>query len=218
LSATADFGNGRIDEASYEGRLKERRHYVIRQTAGPDEEGHLRVRCPASNPKPVSRCDLKPESVRPETRGRLRVNVRPEVEQHPPSICSQQSLTLPPEAGAKFAQDPLYGSEEWHATYSTLRNSIEGFNGYVKDGAREALDDSERRRVRGVAAERVFVALLLAAANLRKIATFIQEQAAIEAGTLRRLPRRRITKALGEWLPEAPKVESGSDPDPPMIA
>jgi hypothetical protein len=130
-----------------------------------------------------------------------------------PTGCS-----LPPEAGAKFAQDLLYGSDEWHATYATLRNSIEGFNGYVKDGARQALDDPERRRVRGVAAQSVFVALLLAAANLRKIAAFVREQAAIEAGTLRRLPRRRTTKAISDWLSEAPKVEPGSDPDPPMIA
>jgi hypothetical protein len=135
VSATTDFRNGRIEEATYEARLKERRGYLIRQKAGEDAEGYLRVRCPASNPKPIARCDLKPASVRSETRGRLRVNVRREVEQHPPSICSQQSLTLPPEAGAKFAQDLLYGSEEWHSTYATLRNSIEGFNGYVKDGA-----------------------------------------------------------------------------------
>ncbi len=88
----------------------------------------------------------------------------------------------------------------------------------MKDGAREALDSPERRRVRGVAAQSVFVALLLAAANLRKIAAFVQEQAAIEAGALRRLPRRRTSKAIGDWLPEALKVEAGSDPDPPMIA
>ena len=70
----------------------------------------------------------------------------------------------------------------------------------------------------GVAAQSVFVALLSAAANLRKIATFAKEQAAIEAGTLRRLPRRRTTTAIGDWLPEAQTVEPGSDPDPPMIA
>jgi hypothetical protein len=125
VSATADLRNRRIDEVTYEARLNERRGYLIRQKAGADAEGHLRVRCPASDPKPVARCDLKPASVRADTRGRLRVNVRRDVEQHPPSICSQQSLTLPPEAGAKFAQDLHYGSDEWHSTYATLRNSVE---------------------------------------------------------------------------------------------
>ncbi len=36
---------------------------------------------------------------------------------------------------------------------------------------------------------------------------------------VRRLPRGRTTKAIDvEWLPKAPKVEPGSDPDPPTIA
>jgi hypothetical protein len=106
VSATTDYRNARIDEATYDARLKERSGYLIRQKAGADAEGHLRVRCPASNPRPVARCDLKPASVRPDTRGRLRVNVRRDVEQHPPSICSQQSLTLPPEAGGEVRPGP----------------------------------------------------------------------------------------------------------------
>ncbi len=68
-----------------------------------------------------------------------------------------------------------------------------------------------------VAAQSVFVALLIAAANLRKIAAFLEETAAIEAGTLRRLPRRRATKATSNWLPEQHKVESGSDTNPPEL-
>jgi hypothetical protein len=214
ISATSDLRAGLIDEDTYEARLKERWRYQVRQKAKADDEGHVRLRCPASNPQPLVRCDLKPRSVRADTRGRLRVQVRRDVEARPPAICSQESLTVPPGAGAKFAQDLLYGSDEWHSMYATLRNSIEGFNGYVKGGAKEALDDPERRRVRGVAAQSVFVALLLAAANLRKIAAFLQETAAIEAGTLRRLPRRRATKAIRNWLPEQPKAESDSDPDP----
>jgi hypothetical protein len=33
--------------------------------------------------------------------------------------------------------------------YATLRNSNEGMNGFIKDGEREAVDDPERRRIRG---------------------------------------------------------------------
>lgn len=125
-------------------------------------------------------------------------------------------MTIPPDAGAKFHQDLLFGSPEWHSVYSTLRNSIEGFNGFVKDGAHEALDDSERRRLRGVAAQSVLVAFLLFAANLRKIDAFVREVAAVEAGTVRRLPRRRQTQALDAWRPRVPVDESTSSPDPPL--
>lgn len=73
---------------------------------------------------------------------------------HPPTICAQQSLTLSPEAGAKFAQDLEHEGDEWHAVYAILRTSIEGMNGYVKDGAHEAIDDVECCRIRGVVAPR----------------------------------------------------------------
>ena len=54
----------------------------------------------------------------------------------------------PPTASAKYRQDLHYGSPEWHAMYSTARNTIEGFNGYVKDANHEALDQPGRRRAR----------------------------------------------------------------------
>src|SRR5664280_2758331 len=118
---------------------------------------------------------------------RLRIPVT----DHPPPICTQQSVTVPPEAGAKFAQPLLYGSDEWQAAYATLRSTNEGMNGFLKDGAREALGDPQRRRIRGVAAQSVFVALLLCAANLRKIDRFLIQAAAEAAGTVRRRPRLR---------------------------
>lgn len=88
----------------------------------------------------------------------------------------------------------------------------------MKDGANEALDDPERRRVRGIAAQSVFVAFLFAAANIRKIQMFMKEEAALVAGTLRRLPRRRRTKAIGTWRSAVPTVEPGSDPGAPLTA
>ena len=68
----------------------------------------------------------------------------------------------------------LMNSEDWARTYATYRNTIEGLNGYVKDPADEALVEPGRRRVRGIAAQSIFVALLLMAANFRKIAAFRQ--------------------------------------------
>jgi hypothetical protein len=93
-----------------------------------------------------------------------------------------------------------------------------GMNGFVKDGAHEALDEPERRRIRGVAAQSVFAALLFAAANIRKIQTFLKERAALAEGTLCRLPRRRVTKPIGTWQPAVSQVQSASDPDPPLTA
>ena len=217
IDATADFRAGRIDDTTYAARLEERSNYAIVAKSGHDEEGHRRVRCPASVPHPTVRCSLKPASVPLPVRGRLRIAVPEDLAAHPPTICVQQSVTLPPDAGAKLAQDLRFGSPEYRERYGTLRNSIEGFNGYIKDGANEALDDPERRRIRGVAAQTVFVAFLLFAANLRKIRS-TQEQLAEKSGSLRRLSRRRKTKALGDWLPEVPNLAPGSDPDPPRTA
>lgn len=52
---------------------------------------------------------------------------------------------------------------------ATLRNTIEGLNGFVKDPAHQALAQPARRRIRGITACAIFTALLLMAANLRKI-------------------------------------------------
>ena len=101
------------------------------------------------------------------------------------------------------------------ALYGTLRNSVEGFNGFVEPGAHEALDDPEPRRLRGVAAQAVLVAFLLFGANLRKISAFLAEEAAVAAGTVRRLPRCRRTRSIETWQPESPAIESNCGPDPP---
>ena len=68
IEATIDLRAGAIDEATYMDRLEERWKYLVLPKAGPDAEGHVRLRCPASNPAPVARCDLKPGSVSPKAR------------------------------------------------------------------------------------------------------------------------------------------------------
>jgi hypothetical protein len=58
--------------------------------------------------------------------------------------------------------------------YATARNTIEGFNGFIKDGVHEALADPMRRRMRGRAAQHLLTALLVMAANVRKIRAFME--------------------------------------------
>ena len=128
--------------------------------------------------------------------GRVMVTIRPSgsLKANPPSCCVQGSVTIPPEPMAKLHQDLPYGTLEWEARYHALRKTIEGMNGYLKDGAREALDDSQRRRIRGVAAQSVFVALLVFAANYHKIVEFMR---LVEAdGGTRRRPRRRTSRPI----------------------
>ncbi len=196
--------------------------YQARPKAKPDAEGHLRLQCPAAGAWPIARCDLKPASVRKETAGRTRIPLKADVAANPPPSCTQQSVTMSPEAGAKFHQDLLYGSPEWQATYNGLRSTNEGFNGYVKDPAHEALDDPGRRRVHGVAAQSIFTALLLLAANIRKIATFrgqvAARRAAAEQGRPQPRARRRQTAPVDTWRPHWRELPAASTTESPLIA
>lgn len=84
-------------------------------------------------------------------------------------MCSQQSITIPPEAGAKHGQALAYRTPEWQRAYGTLRNSVEGLNGYAKNADHGVnLEDAGLRRVRGIAAHTFLLAFQLAAVNLRK--------------------------------------------------
>jgi hypothetical protein len=80
-----------------------------------------------------------------------------------------------------------------------LRNTIEGLNGYAKDPARQALGQPGRRRVRGTAAQSVFTALLLTAANIRKIRAWRELTSDDKAATARRARRRT---SLRDYLPD----------------
>ena len=68
----------------------------------------------------------------------------------------------------------------------------------------------------------MLVAFVLFAANLRKIAAFLAEEAAIAKGAMRRLPPRRRTRELSHWFPDLPKSPAArgptSGPDPPLTA
>jgi hypothetical protein len=222
INATLELRKGVIDEATHAARIAERRNYQMRPKGRPDADGHVRMVCPAAGPAPRVRCALKPKSEGGDGQVRTRIPVTDVLALNQPKVCTQQSITVPPDAGAKYAQELPHESPEWDAMYATLRNSNEGMNGFIKDGAREAVDDPERRRIRGVAAQSVLVALQLFAANMRKIDEFLTKRET-EGQKVRKLPSRRMTKSLTTWAPQpAPGVaaskDGSGDPDPPLTA
>jgi hypothetical protein len=171
---TIDERAGRITKDTWRKRIEARRDHRFRPKELPDAEGHMRLMSPAAGAAPIVRCDLKPLSVERTTSARTRISLKPELVDNPALICQQDSVTFPPEAGAKYLQKLHYGSPEWAATYHTLRSTIEGFNGIAKNGARAARGDADRRRIRGVAAQTLFVALLVFGANVNTIISFLQ--------------------------------------------
>lgn len=220
INATLDFRKKKIDGATHRARIEERRRHQIRPKAGPDKEGHVRMRCPAANPGPVVRCELKPSSEGKADHAKIRIPVTDALRLRPSKICAQSSITLPPESGAKYSQVLAHETEEWHATFATLRNSIEGMNGFIKDGGKESVDDPERRRIRGVAAQSVLVACQLSGANLRKIEQFLVSLEG-KVRKFRKRTRRRRTSPLSDWGPDTPNADTGDptgDPDPPLTA
>jgi hypothetical protein len=212
-NATIDYRAGRIDEATWHARIEARRAYRTRPKANPDAEGHQRDLCPASDRAPTAGCELKPRSIKQTTSATTRIPVTDELRSNPAKICQQQSVTFPPDAGAKLRQTLHYGSPEWAAIYHTLRNTIEGMNGIAKDGAYAALGDPSRRRIRGVAAQSIFVALLFFAINVRAIRSFRERAVPHSDGVPRRHRRRRRTsRSISDW---APTVNARSGAPPP---
>ena len=185
VTATLDLRATRIDDPTYRQRIAARSDYALRHKSGPDADGYERYGCPAQGTHPKVRCPLKSSSL--SALGKR--TVQPPNE--PPSLCQQSAITIAPDVAARFAQDFAFGSEEWSRHYATLRNTIEGWNGFVKDPSHEALAQSARRRVRGIAAQGVFVTILFVAANLRKIDAHQRQMIDLTAVEARKRARRR---------------------------
>jgi hypothetical protein len=196
ITATARLRDHAIDRELYDQQIAARAPYQLKRKDGPDADGYQRLSCPALGTHPGLICPLREASLSPRD-GRPKVLWPPE---EPPKLCRQTAITIPPGAGARYRQDLPYGTPSWHARYATLRNTIEGLNGYAKDPAHQALGQPGRRRVRGIAAQSIFTALLLIAANIRKIRAWRALTASDKAHATRRARRRRAR--LSDYLPD----------------
>ena len=196
ITATTELRGHAITRELYDQQITARACYQLKRKDGPDIDGYQRLSCPATGGHPGLICPLRPASLTPRD-GRPKVLQPP---QEPPRLCRQTAITIAPDIGARYRQDLPYGSPAWHARYATLRNTIEGLNGYAKDQAHQALAQPGRRRVRGIAAQSLFTALLLIAANIRKIRAWRALPGSGKAATARRARRRRAS--LRDYLPD----------------
>jgi hypothetical protein len=189
ITATTSLREHTITRDLYDQQITARAPYQLKHKEGPDADGYQRLSCPALGHRPGLMCPLRDASLSPRD-GRPKVMQPPD---EPPKICTQTAITITPDTGARYRQDLPYGSPAWHARYATLRNTIEGLNGLVKDPAHEALAAPARRRVRGIAAQSVFTALLLMAANIRKIRAWRALTPSSKARIAQRARRRRTS-------------------------
>jgi len=196
ITATASLRDHAITRDLYDQQITARCPYQLKHKDGPDADGYQRLSCPATGKRPRLICPLRQASKTPRD-GRAKVLHPP---QEPPRLCTQTAITIAPGTGARYRQDLPYGSPAWHARYATLRNTIEGLNGYAKDPAHQALAQPARRRVRGIAAQSIFTALLLLAVNIRKIRAWRALTARDKARITQRARRRR--SSLRDYLPD----------------
>ena len=220
-----DRRTGRIDQQTFVARCQERVAYEMRSHQKPDRDlNGERLTCPAAGPVPLVKCALKPDSLasRPTTRvknkrGKVtRIDTRitaslPDdlvTDGKVPRTCSQKSVTVSKTDGAKTRQCMPIGDKNTDV-FNRLRQSQEGFHGFAKDEAKEALGTPGRRLCKRGAAQQLFAAFLIAAANLRKIASFMEK--AIEDPTTGHLYVPRIPR-------KGDHARTGNPPGAPPVA
>lgn len=194
----------------------------------PDKSGKERLGCPASGANPRVACPLKKKSEqerKTKQRGGRVADARITV--NPPAhfknadgeaaldVCKQQTLTIHPSPDDtnfdKYRQELRYGTVQQLTTYVRLRQAQEGLHGFAKTHATQALDDPEKRLVRGKAAQTLFAALLLAAASIAKIRTFLHTAETDTAGD-RWVEREPLISAL-----RTPPGDEAPDPPPGQL-
>ncbi len=188
-------GASEAETVAHDTKAAELRRHRLAPIAGYDADGYHRVGCPAAQGK--LRCPLRPESMALE-------HTRPEVAdppEHPPTCCSQRTITVPPSVNAKTAQKHDYPSPEHRRSYAR-RSAAERAYATVKD---PATNDISRGwcRLAGLAPIALFAAGVFVARNLRVADAFAAREAEEERRAAEGLPprrRKRRRKSAGELI------------------
>ena len=225
-NATLDAVNHKIDEATCRKRIGERLHFQLRDKERPGANGSTPKMCPALGPSETVECELRP--LHPKApRNKDRSHTVLPKDFVPDKICTQSSVTFKSTDNSDKTQDMPYGTEEHAITYTRDRNTNEGFHAFMRETGYEAISNSSRRRIRGLAAQQFITTLLFVSANIRKIAAFLHDEKVRNASTS---PRPKLTPKQSpvrwrdkdgknpyraKWpLKKLPEAALGVDPPP----
>jgi hypothetical protein len=182
-------GASEDETAAHDARSAELARYRFSVISADDADGYHRVMCPAAAGK--LRCPRRPESM-------ALAPSRPEIlapPDHPPTCCTQKTITVPPSVNAKTRQKHDYPSRAHRLSYGR-RSAAERSNSTVKD---PASNDVARGwcRLMGLVPMTMMLSCLFVVRNQRVLASFAarqaDEQRLVAQGLAPKTRRRRRT-------------------------
>ena len=211
LNATKDAQDGLIDIATYKERIKSRRAFALHvKDKAKSSSANALLRCPALGPSPSVTCPLR-EMMKSAAK-KARPHVEPETleEEFLDTICKKHSASFDLTAMQQPAQAFDYGTDEWEEFHEHARNTVESENQQLKASGDEDIETAGRRRVRGISAAQIIITLLLVNHNIRKIASFLDDEQRRdrENSPAEPSPTRRRDRA---WLNKYTKTNGDGD-------
>lgn len=174
--ATA-LSNGEISQEDFDRIIKARKAYALKLKEKGKDGSHKMV-CPARGGAPTVSCPLVNN---PKGHGKALLGIPKSLVPKPQErgcICTNKSsLTIPVEAGAKYAsvQGLPWKSPEWEAVYQPPRSTIESRNDLLKSARNNGLGDSTARLMRGWAAQLFHIALGVVGVNVTLISRWLRK-------------------------------------------
>jgi hypothetical protein len=154
--------------SAHDQRSAELARHKLGKITSDDADGYHRVACPAAMGK--IRCPLRPASMT-LPRDRPEILTPPE---HPPTCCTQQTITVPPQTCAKTAQKHDYPSRQHRRSYARRTGAERTFS-TTKDPASNNITRGWCRLM-GLTPLTLCLACLLAARNQRILITYHARQ------------------------------------------